>query len=143
MQPLTLVQSTKVRVHFKYSPDFDTPTTSAFINKSIDSLTDAQRKAKWDGWVANFKKACGTEKAFLDLGSDPTKFPAYNVVATDVKTIVKDGTYTIRSYRKDTGYLTPGVSDSVTIKALSSDGKVSECSFIYIRNNPHLTGSGC
>lgn len=89
---------------------------SAFINKSIGSLTEEERNARWQGWVTNFKTACGTEKAFFGLGVDPAKFPAYK--------ILPDGVYTIRNYRKDKQYLIPASFNPTSKDVRNPYGKV-------------------
>jgi len=75
-----------------------------YINSHIANLPEEERKARWGGWVSNFKKGCEYETHFSSLASTGN-FPAYNVV--------NDGFYTIRSYLQNNPYLVPGSSDSV------------------------------
>jgi hypothetical protein len=81
--------------------------TSAYINSHIASLSEDERKKRWNGWVHNFRKGCKYEVDFTHLAS-PGKFPAYNILP------LNNGLYTIRSYRRGNPYLVSSKPTSVT-----------------------------
>ncbi|KAF8547157.1 WD40 repeat-like protein [Imleria badia] len=90
-----LGNTTEVRIHHDFNlRSAEILMTPGFINKSIGNLPKEEREKRWKGWVDNFTKACGTEKAFFDLANPSlNKVPDYN--------IVKNGSYKIRSYRNN------------------------------------------
>jgi hypothetical protein len=98
---------------------------SDFINKNIDP---AKWEAKKKVWIDYFTRACGTEKAFFDLGIPTTKniVPAYKVVT--------DGTYKIRNYGNN-HFLFSQTDSSVITKVLqANEGKVRDRPCFFSRS---------
>ena len=123
------LQNTKVGICHEFNLHFPKiPMTSDFINTSIGKLSEADRTKRWPGWVTNFTKACGTEKAFFDLGipSSTNKVPAYKVV--------KDGTYKIRNYENN-HFLISKTDNSVITKSLRpKEGLSSSWSALFLKH---------
>ena len=104
---------------------FEILTTLDFINKSIGDLSEEERTKRWPGWVTNFTDACGTEKAFFDLGipSLANIVPAYKVVT--------DGIYKIRNYHNNHFLVSKTDSSVITKELQANEGKVRDKPFFF------------